>query len=189
LKDEELKMSWKIDSAHSQVTFSVRHMMISNVFGRFEKFTGTVDFNEKEFTNSSVDVQIDAATINTREPQRDAHLKSPDFLNTEKFPSISFKSKRIELVNSDHGRIVGDLTIRDITHEVVLDTEYAGTAKSPYGTVNAGFSASTKINRKDWNLTWNVALETGGLLVGDEIKVNIDLEIVRQPETVLVAAA
>ena len=182
-------MSWKIDPAHSQVTFSVRHMMISNVSGRFEKFTGMVDFNEKDVARSSVEVQIDPSTINTREPQRDAHLKSPDFLNIEKFPSITFKSKKIELVDSNHGRVIGDLTIRDITHEVVLDVEYAGTAKSPYGTVNAGFSASTKINRKEWNLTWNVALETGGVLVGDEIKVNIELEIVRQPETEKVAVA
>jgi polyisoprenoid-binding protein YceI len=182
-------MSWKIDSAHSQVTFSIRHMMISNVYGRFEKFTGEVEFDEVNPARSTVDVQIDASTISTREPQRDGHLKSPDFLNVEKYPSIGFKSKRVEIVNSDHGRVTGDLTIRDITREVVLDVEYAGTAKSPYGTTSAGFSASTKISRKDWDLTWNVALETGGVLVGDEIKVNIDLEIVRQPVPEKVAAA
>ncbi len=182
-------MSWKINSAHSQVTFSIRHMMISNVYGRFEKFTGVVEFDEVDPTRSTVDVQIDASTISTREPQRDGHLKSPDFLNVEKYPVIAFKSKRVEMINSDHGRVTGDLTIRDIPREVVLDVEFSGTAKSPYGTTSAGFSASAKINRKDWDLTWNVALETGGVLVGDEIKVNIDLEIVRQPVPEKVATA
>lgn len=182
-------MSWKIDSAHSQVTFSVRHMMISNVYGRFEKFEGDVDFNEADPARSTVDVKIDASTISTRDPQRDGHLKSPDFLTVEKYPYITFKSTRVEMINPDHGRVTGDLTIRDITRPVMLDVEYSGTARSPYGTVSAGFSASTKINRKDWDLTWNVALETGGLLVGDEIKVNIDVELIRQPELEKVAAA
>ncbi len=182
-------MSWKIDSAHSQVTFSVRHMMISNVYGRFEKFEGDVDFNETDPARSTVDVSIDASTINTREPQRDGHLKSPDFLNVEKYPSIGFKSTRVEMINPDHGKVYGDLTIRNTTRPVVLDVEYSGTARSPYGTVSAGFSASARINRKDWDLTWNVALETGGVLVGDEIKVNIDVELVRQPEVEKVAVA
>jgi polyisoprenoid-binding protein YceI len=177
-------MSWKIDSAHSEIDFAVRHMMISNARGRFEKFSGAVEFDEQEPTRSSVEVQIEAASINTREPQRDAHLKSPDFLNVEKYPTLSFKSKRIEIVDSTHGRIIGDFTIRDVTREVVLDVEYSGQALSPMGTTSAGFTASTKFNRKDWGLTWNVALETGGLLVGDEIKVDISLEIVKQPEAV-----
>jgi len=173
-------MSWQIDSAHSQIQFSVRHMMISNVRGRFENFTGVVEFNEQDLTQSKVDVQIEAASVNTREAQRDGHLKSPDFFNADKYPYLTFKSRRIEKTDATHGRVVGDLTIRDVTKEVVLNVEYAGQAKSPWGTTSAGFSATTKINRKDWGLTWNQTLETGGVLVGDEISVNIDLEIVKQ---------
>ncbi len=175
-------MAWQIDPAHSQVQFAVRHMMISNVRGRFENFTGTVDFDEANPARSSVTVQIEAASINTREPQRDGHLKSPDFLNAEQYPYLTFKSKRIEKVEGNRARIVGDLTIRDVTREVALDVEYAGQAKSPWGTTSAGFSATARINRKDWGLVWNHTLETGGVLVGDEINVNIDLEIVKQAE-------
>jgi len=176
-------MSWKIDSAHSQITFSVRHMMISNVHGRFEAFTGTVDFNEADPTRSSVNVQIDAATINTREGMRDNHLRSADFFDAEKYPTITFVSKRIEKVDEAHGRIYGDLTIRTVSHEVVLDTEYAGQS-SMWGKTSAGFSASTRINRKKWGLDWNKVVETGGLLVGDDININIELELVKEPESV-----
>ncbi len=173
-------MSWKIDSAHSEINFTVRHMMISNVRGRFERFTGVVEFDENNPSASSVDVAIEAESINTREPQRDGHLRSPDFLNAAEFPHLTFKSKRVEVVDASHGKIIGDLTIRGVTREVVLDTEFNGTAKSPYGTTSAGFSAATVINRKDWNLVWNVALETGGLLVGEDIKIAIDLEIIKE---------
>jgi polyisoprenoid-binding protein YceI len=175
-------MAWQIDSAHSQIEFSVRHMMLSNVRGRFERFTGKVDFDEQDPTRSSVAVQIEAASIYTKEEKRDGHLKSPDFLEVERYPYISFQSKRVEKRDASHGRIVGDLTIRDVTKEVVLDVEYAGQAKSPWGTVSAGFSAETKINRKDWGLTWNAALETGGVLVGDEIKISIEIELVKQAD-------
>jgi polyisoprenoid-binding protein YceI len=177
-------MSWKIDPSHSEVTFSVRHMMISNVHGRFEKFTGMVDFNESDPARSLIDVQIEAASISTRDEQRDAHLRSPDFLNAETFPYLTFKSKRIELVDAENGRIYGDLTIRDITREVVLDVTHNGASKSPWGTMVAGFSASTKINRKDWDLTWNVALETGGMLVSDVININIEIEIIKEEQAV-----
>ena len=177
-------MSWTIDLSHSQITFSVRHMMISNANGRFETFTGVVDFNEQNPSASSVNVEIAADSINTRDAQRDGHLKSPDFLNAAEFPMLTFKSTRVETLDANHGKIYGDLTIRNITRPVVLDTEYAGSAKSPWGNTSAGFSASTKISRKEWDLNWNVALETGGWLVGDQININIELEIVKQPETV-----
>jgi polyisoprenoid-binding protein YceI len=177
-------MSWQIDPAHSQIQFSVRHMMISNVRGRFENFTGAIEFEEKDPTRSLVEVQIETASINTRETQRDSHLKSPDFLNVEKYPYLSFKSKRIEKIDDSHGRVIGDLTIRDVTKEVALDVEYAGQAKSPWGTVSAGFSATAKINRKDWGLTYNQVLETGGVMVGDVVNITIDLEIVKQAEAV-----
>lgn len=173
-------MSWNIDPAHTEINFAVRHMMISNVRGRFERFTGTVEFDEKNPTNSSVNVQIEAASINTRDEKRDAHLRSPDFLDAETFPLLTFKSTQIEVLDERHGRIIGDLTIRDITRPVVLEVEYNGMAKSPWGTSSAGFSATTTINRKDWGLVWNVPLETGGLLVGEDVKINIELEIVKQ---------
>lgn len=176
-------MNWTIDSSHSQITFSVRHMMISNVHGRFETFSGNVEFNEQNPTLSSVEVKIDAASINTRDEKRDGHLKSPDFFNVAEFPYATFKSTRVEKLNDNHGKIYGDLTIRGVTKPVVLDVEYSGTAKSPWGTTSAGFSASTKINRNDWDLNWNVALETGGWLVGETININIELEIVKQQET------
>ncbi|MEW6181307.1 MAG: YceI family protein [Chloroflexota bacterium] len=181
-------MSWKIDSAHSEITFSVRHLMVSNVRGRFERFSGTVHFDEENPQNSSVEVQIEAASINTREPQRDAHLRSADFLNADQFPYLTFKSKRIEVLDDSHGRIIGDLTIRDVTREVVLDVVFNGKVKSPFGFTTAGFSASTRINRKDWGLLWNVALEAGGVLVGEEVNIQIELELIKEKETEPAAA-
>ena len=180
-------MNWKIDNAHTRATFSVRHMMISWVHGEFSKISGTIDFDPQHPEKTRVEIKIDASTINTREEQRDGHLKSPDFLNVEKFPYIRFKSKRIEAVDDSHARLTGDLTIRDITKEVVLDVEYAGMAKSPWGATTAGFSAATRINRKDWDLTWNVPLETGGVLVGDTVNINIELELARQETSEAVA--
>ena len=173
-------MAWTIDKSHSEIQLSVRHMMISKVRGRFESFSGTVDFNEENPAASAVDVTIDASTINTRDAQRDGHLKSADFLNVEEFPALSFKSKRVEVLGENKGRIYGDLTIRDISREVVLDAEYTGQAKSPWGTTSAGFSATTSFDRKEWGLGWNQALETGGILVGDKVDVSIELELVKQ---------
>jgi polyisoprenoid-binding protein YceI len=177
-------MAWVIDSAHTEVNFAVRHMMISNVRGQFQKVNGTVEFDEANPATSKVDVQIEAASVNTKEEKRDTHLKSPDFFDAEKYPYLTFKSKRVEVKDAHHGYLIGDLTIRDVTREVTLDVEYNGSAKSPWGTTSAGFSAKTTIKRKEWNLNWNVALETGGWLVGDDIHITIELEIVNQPEAV-----
>lgn len=182
-------MAWQIDSAHSEIQFSVRHMMISKVRGSFESFSGTVDFNEDNPTATSVYVTIDANSINTREDQRDDHLRSPDFLNAAEYPELIFESTRVEKTGENRGKLYGNLTIRDVTKPVVLDVEYAGQAKSPWGTFSAGFSAKTKINREEWGLTWNQALETGGVLVGKEIEISIELEIVKQPEEELEAVA
>ena len=182
-------MSWQLDKAHSSINFSVRHMMISTVRGRFEDFEGAFEVNEADPTRSKIAVEIQAASINTKESQRDGHLKSPDFFDVEKYPTITFKSKRVEKADDQHIRLVGDLTIKDVTKEVVLNVEYAGQAKSPWGTVNAGFTAQTKISRKEWGLTWNVALETGGVLVGDEITISIELEIIQQAEAAPVLEA
>lgn len=175
-------MAWNIDNAHSLVEFSVRHMMISTARGRFERFSGTVEFNEENPALSSVDVKIETASINTNEPQRDNHLRSADFFESDKYPYMSFKSTRVEKIDETTGRIYGELTIRDVTRPVVLETEYNGQAKSPWGTTSAGFTANAKINRKDWNLNWNKALETGGVLVADDIKIHIELEIVKMVE-------
>ena len=173
-------MAWQIDSAHSRVQFSVRHMMISTVRGRFNAFSGTVEFDEDNPTSSSVDVVIDVASIDTREQQRDDHLRSPDFFDAANFPDMMFKSKRIEQTGGKNGRMIGDLTIKDITKEVTLDVEYAGQAKSPWGTTSAGFAASGSIDRKDFGLNWNQVLETGGILVGDAIKIDIEVELIKQ---------
>ncbi|MDP9312466.1 MAG: YceI family protein [Chloroflexota bacterium] len=175
-------MQWHIDAAHSAIDFSVRHMMISTVRGSFAKFGGVVNLDEADPTRSSVEVQIDAASIDTRDAQRDAHLRGPDFFDVETYPYLTFKSTRIERVDETRAKIFGDLTIRNVTREVVLDAEYNGQAKSPWGTTSAGFEAQTKISRKEWGLTWNAALETGGVLVGDEIKISIQIEVVQQPE-------
>ena len=180
-------MTWQIDSAHSHVAFSARHMMIAKVRGRFENFSGTIDFNENNPAASTVNVEIDTASINTREEQRDNHLRSPDFLDVENHPKLTFQSKRVEQAGSESGILIGDLTIRGVTKEVALDVEYAGQAKSPWGTTSAGFSGSTTINRKDWGLEWNQALETGGVLVGDKVRIDIELELVRQPDEEAVA--
>ena len=176
-------MSWQIDTAHSQVGFSVRHMMISNVRGRFEKVTGTVNFDENNPAASSVSVEIDVASINTREPQRDGHLRSADFLNVEAFPQLTFESTKVEVVDENHGLITGDLTIRGVTRPVVLEVEYAGQSQM-WGGTSAGFEATAKINRKDWGLTWNQTLESGGILVGDEVKISIELELRKVTEPV-----
>lgn len=173
-------MTWVIDNSHSNIHFTVRHMMISKARGTFETFSGTVEFDEQNPINSSVSVQIDAASINTKDEKRDGHLKSPDFLDAANYPQLTFVSKRVEATDDSHGRIIGDLTIRGVTQEVVLDVEYNGQSRSPWGTTSAGFSAETKINRKDFGLNWNVALETGGVLVGEEVKIAIELEIVKQ---------
>ena len=173
-------MYWKIDSAHSEIQFSVRHMMISKARGRFDAFSGEVNFDEKNPAASSVDVSIDASSINTRDAQRDGHLKSPDFLNMEEYPALRFISKRVEVLGENKGRIYGDLTIRDISREVVMDADFSGTAKSPWGATSAGFSATTSFDRTEWGLVWNQALETGGILVGDKVDVSIELELIKQ---------
>ena len=181
-------MAWQIDPAHSEVTFSVKHMMISTVRGKFSRFSGTVEADEQNPAGAQIAVQIEAASLDTGNEQRDGHLRSPDFFDAERFPTLSFKSTRIEQRGDDRFAMHGDLTIRDVTKPVVLDVEYAGQAKSPWGVVSAGFSAQTKINRKDWGLNWNVALETGGWLVSDEIRISIEVELMQQPEQAAVEA-
>jgi polyisoprenoid-binding protein YceI len=163
-------------------------MMISNVHGQFQKFSGTIDFDETNPAKTKVAVQIEVAGLNTRDEKRDAHLKSSDFFDAEKYPYITFQSTRIDVKDKTHAVLYGDLTMRDKPHQIALDVEHNGLAKSPWGTTNAGFSATTQFKRKQWDLNWNVPLETGGVLVGDDIHVTIELEIVKQSEMVPVAA-
>ena len=175
-------MAWQVDYAHSHLQFSVKHMMITWVRGQFSKFTVDGDFDEKQPERSTLEVKIDAASIDTKMEQRDAHLRSADFLDAEHYPHIVFKGKRGEVLEGQRGRLIGDLTIKDVTREVVLEVEHTGMAKTPWGTLAAGFTAHTRINRKDWGLNWNKALETGGWLVGDEIKIDIEIEFTKVPE-------
>lgn len=173
-------MAWQLDASHSEISFSARHMMISRVRGQFESFSGSVNLDEANPEQSTVEVQIDAASINTRDAQRDGHLKSADFLDVETYPHLTFKSTSVQRTGDATAKLMGDLTIRGVTKPVTLDVTYEGQAKSPWGTTSAGFSATTKIDRKAWGLTWNQALETGGILVGEEITININLELVKQ---------
>ena len=154
------------------------------VRGAFEKFSGTVQLDENNPANTTVDIQIETASINTRDAQRDAHLRSADFFNSDAYPTMAFKSKKVVQTSDNTAVLTGDLTIRDVTREVNLEVEYLGMSQSPWGTTNAGFEAKAKIQREDWGLTWNVALETGGVLVGKEIEISIELELVKQPEAV-----
>jgi len=169
--------TWEIDPAHSSVQFSVRHMMVSNVRGEFRKVSGTVQGDETDPTKAKVEATIDTTSIDTRNEKRDSHLKSADFLDTEKFPTMTFKSKKIEKTGDHRYRVTGDLTLHGVTRDVTLDVEGPSTAvKDPMGNVRVGATATAKLNRQDFGITWSKALDGGGVMVGDEINVTIDVE-------------
>ncbi|WP_413576224.1 YceI family protein [Bdellovibrio sp. HCB290] len=171
---------WQIDSAHSSANFSIKHMMIAKVHGGFEKISGTLSLDASDITKSVVEASIEAASINTREGQRDAHLKSADFFDVEKFPTITFKSKKVERSGDDELKVTGDLTIRDITKEVVLEVEGPSAEHTdPWGNTKIGLSAKTKIKRKEFGLNWNAALEAGGVLVGDDVTITLDIQFAK----------
>jgi polyisoprenoid-binding protein YceI len=176
---EAATTTWKIDPAHTNVEFSVRHLMITTVKGRFTDVTGTVKSHDGDPAKGEVDITIGAASIDTREPQRDAHLRSADFFDAETFPTLAFRSKRIERVRGEDFTLVGDLTIHGVTREVALDVTSEGRVKDPWGGDRAGFSATTKIKRSDFGLTWNQLLEAGGVAVGDDVKISLDVELVK----------
>jgi polyisoprenoid-binding protein YceI len=172
--------TWNIDPAHSVAEFKVKHMMISNVKGQFGKVRGTLTLDESDPTKSKATASIEASSIETRDAQRDAHLKSADFLHVEKFPSLSFTSTRISLVRDGELAVEGDLTIRGVTRKVLFNVEGpTPPTKDPWGNTRVGVSATTKINRKDYGLTWNAALETGGILVGDEVTITLEVEFIK----------
>jgi len=172
--------TWNIDPVHTVAEFKVKHMMISNVKGQFTAVKGVLAMNETALTDSRIEASIDAASINTRDPQRDAHLKSVDFFEAEKFPILSFKSTGIRRVKDGELAVAGDLTIHGVTRNVVFDVEGpTSPGKDPWSNIRMGLSATTKSNRKDFGLTWNAALETGGILVGEEITITLDVQFIK----------
>ena len=173
-------MAWEIDAAHSQATFAVRHMMISTVKGHFNVLSGSLHIDEQNPANSWVEAQVEAASIDTRDANRDGHLRSPDFFDAEKYPVITFKSSKVEHIDGDEYKVTGNLTIRDVTKPLVLKAEYTGQNKDPWGNTRAGLTATGKIDRTEFGMTFNTALETGGVMVGNEVKIEIDLEAVNK---------
>ena len=171
---------WNIDPDHSNIGFKVRHLMISNVKGNFEKHTGVVDINDKDITKSKVEVSIDTASINTNVQKRDEHLRSADFFDVAKFPAMTFVSKKVAKAGNNKLKVTGDLSLHGVTKEVVLDVEGPSKeSKDLYGNIRRGATASTKINRKDFGLVWNKALETGGVAVGEEITITLEIEMIK----------
>ena len=174
--------TWAIDPAHSTAAFTVRHMMINNVRGEFSKVTGTLQLDSADISKSSAEATIDAASVNTRVEARDSDLRSDHFFDVAKYPSLTFKSTKVEQAGPGKLKITGDLTMHGVTRSVVLDVDGPSPEiKDPWGNTRIGLSASTRINRKDWSLTYNKALEAGGVLVGDDIAITLDLEFVKKP--------
>ena len=173
--------TWTIDPDHSNIGFKVRHLMVSNVKGSFDKHTGTVEINDKDITKSKVEVSIDTNSINTNVQKRDDHLRSADFFDVAKFPTMTFVSKKVAKAGKDKLKVTGDLTLHGITRQVVLDVEGPSVeSKDPMGAIRRGATASTKINRKDFGLVWNKALETGGVAVGEEVTITLEIEMIKK---------
>jgi len=172
--------TWSLDADHSVAEFKVKHMMISNEKGQFAKVTGVLQFDEQDVTKSKIEASIEAASLNTRDDQRDTHLKSPDFFHVEQHPTLSFKSTKVKRIGEGELSVSGDLIIRGVTRNVDFTVEGpTPPAKDPWGNMRLGLSATTKINRKDFGLTWNAALETGGILVGEEVTITLDVQFVK----------
>jgi polyisoprenoid-binding protein YceI len=177
-------MNWIIDGGHSIAEFSIKHLMVTTVKGRFKTVAGKVFFDPANPTASTVDVTIEAGSIDTNHEKRDSDLKSPLFFDVEQYPTLTFKSTQVEKIDDETFKVVGDLTIHGITNSVVLDVEYAGQATNHFGGRVAGFSAKTVINRKNFGLNWNVALEAGGVVIGEKVTINLEIELNPQPATV-----
>jgi polyisoprenoid-binding protein YceI len=172
--------TWNIDPDHSNIGFRVRHMMVTNVKGEFGKFKGTLTLDDQDISKSKVEVTIDTASVDTRVAKRDDDLRSPNFLDVARFPTMSFVSRKVEKAGNGKLRVTGDLTLHGVTREVVLDVEGpSAEGKDPWGNMRRGASAATQINRKDFGLTWNKALETGGVLVGDEVNIMLEVELIK----------
>jgi len=175
------KSTWSIDPTHSEITFKIRHLMITNVTGKFHKFSAEVATEEEDFMQAAISFTAEIASVDTGNEQRDGHLRSADFFDAEKFPELKFVATKTENVDNDGSyELYGDLTIRDITKAVKLDVEFGGVAKDPWGNTKAGFTINGKINRKDFGLTWNAATEAGGVLVSDEVRLSCDVQLIKQ---------
>ncbi len=178
MKTEEVT-KWAIDPTHSKVGFKVKHLMISNVLGSFRDFSGEVKTAGNDFSTAAISFSLKTASVDTEMPDRDGHLKSPDFFDTEKYPVITFDAKGLKDLGDDLYELKGSLKIKDVSKPVTLAVEFGGVMSDPWGNIKAGFSLSGKINRKDWGLNWNAALEAGGVLVGEEVKINCDIELIK----------
>lgn len=174
------KTKWVLDSTHSELTFKVKHLMIANVKGEFRKFSAELESVNEDFTKAAINVTIDASSIFTNEDQRDGHLKGADFFDTANYPELTFKGTSFKKVDDENYKLTGILTIKGVSKEVTLDVEFGGINKDPWGNQKAGFSLNGKINRKDWGLNWNAALETGGVLVSEEVKIAAEVQFVKQ---------
>lgn len=172
--------SFDIDLTHSEIGFTVRHMMFAKVRGQFKSWSSSIGFDGQDPTKATIEVQVDTASIDTREDKRDGHLRSADFFDAEKFPKMIFKSKRIERAGDAEYKVVGDLTIRDVTREITLDVEQTGSGKDPWGNQRLGFSAKAAIQRSDWGLKWNQALEAGGVLVSEKVDIHVEVQLVEK---------
>jgi len=188
MKTTETKSLWTFDLTHSSVNFTVRHLVISKVRGRFTKWDGKLLMDENDPTSAQLDVAIEAGSIDTGVEQRDTHLKSADFLDVGRFPAIAFRGAQVEKVEEGRYRLTGDLTMHGVTRPVALDVEYAGSAKDPWGGVRAGFSARASLDRRDFGLTYNQVLETGGVMVGEKVEIAIEVEAIKQAMVPAVAA-
>ena len=173
---------WSLDPTHSELGFKIKHLMISNVSGNFNKFEVVAETRGDDFTNANVTVNIEVDSINTNNVQRDEHLRNADFFEAEKYPKIAFRSTKIEKVDDETFNLLGNLTIKETTKPVKLVLEYSGVTKDPYGNLKAGFSLNGKINRKDFGVSYNATLETGGVMLGEELKINGEIQLVKQVE-------
>jgi len=175
--------TWNIDPDHSNLGFKIKHLMVSNVKGNFEKFSGAVEINDKDMTKSKVEVTVDTNSVNTNVKKRDDHLRSADFFDVAKYPTMTFVSKKVTVVGPDKLKVIGDFTLHGVTKEVMLDLEGpTAESKDPWGNTRKGATATTKINRKDFGLMWNQALETGGVLVGDEVDITLEVEMIKKQQ-------
>jgi polyisoprenoid-binding protein YceI len=175
----ETSTKWAIDSTHSEVQFKVKHLVIATVSGSFKKFNGIVESEGDDFDGAVASFSIDVDSIDTNQSDRDTHLKSPDFFAAEQYPVIEFKNGTLKKVDSNTYKLTGPLTIRETTREVTLDVEFGGTVKDPWGNIKAGFEITGKINRKDFGLNWNALTEAGGMVVGDDVKLHLNIELAR----------
>lgn len=174
------KTKWSIDPSHSEIGFKVKHLMVSNVRGHFGEYSATVQSEDNDFANGQIDLTINPASITTGDAARDGHLKAPDFFDVEKFKEITFKSTAVRKVDDDNFKIQGELTIKDVTKPVELKAEFGGVVKDPWGNTKAIFTVTGKINRKNWGLNWNAALETGGVLVSEDVWINAEIQLAKK---------